>query len=77
MTKIVSLADDAYEYLKSLKNENESFSEVVRRLSPKKDARELLKFAGILKNDKTGFEKGVREMINLRKTRKFKIAKFE
>lgn len=74
MTKIVSLADDAYDYLKSLKSEDESFSEVVRRLAPKKDVKKLLKLAGALKDE--SFEKGVKEMLKLRKTRKFKMAKF-
>jgi len=32
-TKTISLADDAYERLKRLKREDESFSDVVRRLT--------------------------------------------
>lgn len=74
MTKIVSLADDAYDYLKSLKNEDESFSEVVRRLAPKKDPRGLLKLAGCLKDE--SFYKAMDEILKERRTIKFKTPKF-
>ncbi len=36
MTKVISLSDDAYGKLKELKNEGESFSEVVNRLAAEK-----------------------------------------
>ncbi|MBN1644903.1 antitoxin VapB family protein [Candidatus Woesearchaeota archaeon] len=44
MTKIISLADDAYDSLKLLKNPGESFSEVVRRISKKE--KSILDFFG-------------------------------
>lgn len=47
-TKTVSLSDDAYERLKRLKKENESFSDVVRRVTGKIKLRD---FHGILKEE--------------------------
>ena len=48
MSITITLADDAYERLKVLKNEKESFSEVVRRLTTRKP---LTSFAGLLTKD--------------------------
>ncbi|MBD3283040.1 antitoxin [Candidatus Pacearchaeota archaeon] len=50
MTKVISLSDDAYNMLKDLKEEGESFSDVVRRIVKKK--QNLLDFAGCWKGDK-------------------------
>lgn len=47
-TKTITLSLDAYESLKALKGEHESFSDVVRRITVKKS---LLEFAGILSSD--------------------------
>lgn len=41
MTKMVQFSDEAYARLKSLKKRDESFSDVVLRLAPKGDLREL------------------------------------
>lgn len=38
-TKTVSLSDDAYERLKKMKRKNESFSDVVRRITGKTSLR--------------------------------------
>ena len=43
MTKIISLADDAYANLKKTKRKGESFSKVIRRILKKRD---LTPFAG-------------------------------
>lgn len=51
-TKTISLSDDAYERLKAAKQENESFSDVVRRLTR---GVELGDYYGILDED-TGAE---------------------
>ena len=40
-TKTVSLSDDAYERLRRLKKENESFSDVVRRITAKVSLRDF------------------------------------
>jgi predicted CopG family antitoxin len=44
-TKTVSLRETAYEKLKNLKKENESFSDVVERISEEKE-QNLEKFSG-------------------------------
>jgi len=45
MTKVVSLSKKAYQTLKELKEPNESFSDVVIRISGRKQKRSLLQFA--------------------------------
>jgi predicted CopG family antitoxin len=50
MTKVVSLSKKAYQTLKDLKRPNESFSDVVIRISGRKQKRSFLRFAGILKD---------------------------
>lgn len=45
-TKTISLSEDAYERLKRLKGEGESFSDVVRRITGKVNLRD---FHGVLK----------------------------
>jgi len=44
-TKTVSLRDTAYEKLKSMKNDGESFSDVVERISEEQE-QDLEKFCG-------------------------------
>ncbi len=58
MVKMVSLSNKAYEELKKLKNDDESFSDTVLRLIQKKDIK---KFEGILKNNSklTAIEKQI------------------
>lgn len=46
MTKTISLADDAYEALASLKKQGESFSDVARRLAREGRRRSIMEFAG-------------------------------
>lgn len=41
MTKMVQLSDEAYARLRGLKRKDESFSDVVLRLAPKGDLRDL------------------------------------
>ena len=47
-TKTISLSEDAYERLKGMKREGESFSDVVRRLTRGVELRE---FHGVLSDD--------------------------
>jgi len=65
MTKVISLSDDAYESLKSMKNKGESFSEVVRRIAHKgildffgawPDKKELSKISKELKKERESFK---------------------
>jgi len=46
MTKVISLSEKAYEVLKKMKREGESFSDVVLRLSKKGSKRPLSAYAG-------------------------------
>ncbi len=41
MAKVISISDDVYEMLKSMKKENESFSDVIRRLIRRSSLQEL------------------------------------
>lgn len=73
MTRCITLSDDAYNNLKALKTDNESFSEVVRRITTKKKSEELLKLAGIWKDN----PEMVKVMKNVYKDRKkFKLRDF-
>lgn len=44
-TKTISITEEAYERLKSRKKENESFSEIIKKITNK---RSLLEIAGML-----------------------------
>ena len=46
MTKVISLSDEAYHDLKSLKGNNKSFSDIVRELAQKVKRKKLLDLAG-------------------------------
>ena len=76
MVKVISLSNDAYEKLKSIKNEK-SFSEVVVELieCKKKNKKNIMKFAGIFKNDKE-WEKIMKDTENDRKNFKLREVKF-
>lgn len=50
MTKVISLADDAYAALAALKVKNESFSEIVRRLTWEAKRKNLLSMVGAWKD---------------------------
>jgi len=50
MTKVVSLSKKAYQTLKDLKRPNESFSDVVIRISGSKQKQPFIRFAGTLKD---------------------------
>ena len=51
MTKTISLSDEAYELLKKVKRDNESFSDVIKRLVGKKgELSEILEMYPELKN---------------------------
>jgi len=73
MTKCITLSDDAYNSLKVLKKDSESFSEIVRRLTAKKKSEGLLKLAGIWK-EKPEMVKNMKGIYRNRK--KFKLRNF-
>jgi|WetSurMetagenome_2_1015567.scaffolds.fasta_scaffold80334_3 predicted CopG family antitoxin len=62
MAKDVILSDEAYLKLSGLKNENESFSELIMRLTEKKDKKSLSEFAGCWKGDKGEMDRIFKEV---------------
>ena len=66
MTKCITLSDDAYNNLKSLKKNNESFSEIVKRLASVEKREGLLNLAGVWK----GNPDAVKAMKSIYKDRK-------
>lgn len=73
MTSInISIKSEAYNFLKSLKTQNESFSEIIlgfkeMNLANKGNKKNIMKFAGILKDRKIDWEKKEKEMNKFRK----------
>lgn len=59
-TKNIAITEDAYQTLKALKKPNESFTEVIERITRRSAVLEL---AGILsKTDVVGIEKTIKEI---------------
>lgn len=50
-TKTLTITEDAYNLLKELKLEDESFSEEIKRVLAKRNLRPLTDFAGILSDE--------------------------
>ena len=58
-TKTISITEEAYERLKTRKAENESFTDVINRISGK---RSLMELAGVLsKGEADKLEKNIKE----------------
>lgn len=51
MTKVISLSEKAYETLKGMKKQGESFSDVVLRVANKEKKRSIMEFAGCWKGN--------------------------
>ncbi len=51
MSKCITLSDEAYNDLKALKHEEESFSQIVMRLAGEKKRDGLMALAGVWKDD--------------------------
>lgn len=59
-TRTISITEEAYERLKMLKEKNESFTDVVNRITGK---RSLLELAGILSGEEADkMERHIKEM---------------
>jgi predicted CopG family antitoxin len=72
-TKTISITEEAYSRLKSLKREKESFSQVINRVSGKHKLREIF---GVLSGKAGGeFEKSILE--SRRKHRKARYKRME
>ncbi len=65
MVKMVSLSNKAYEELKKIKNENESFSDVIIKLLNKN--KNIDKFAGILSSENICLDSVEKEIMDERK----------
>ena len=66
-TKNISITDDAYARLAALKGPNESFSQVIRRIT---ERRSILELAGILSaSEAREFKNSVKASRNLSKSR--------
>ncbi len=68
-TKTITVTDESYQMLKSIKQQGESFSELIKRaFSPKRD---IMKFAGIIsEEDAEGIKASIREL------REFSVKRF-
>ena len=71
-TKTVSIREDVYETLKSMKREDESISDAVERLINKKREANLVDFFGVLKDSEVlrGLEEDTKK---IRATSRFRI----
>jgi len=71
-TKTISIREDVYETLKSMKREDESISDAVERLITKKKETDLADFFGVLKDSEV--LKGLEEdMKKIRAASRFRI----
>ncbi|MBI2076050.1 MAG: antitoxin VapB family protein [Candidatus Aenigmarchaeota archaeon] len=75
MTRVISLSDEAYDALKKMKGEGESFSKVVVKLTEKEKNRGIMAFAGVWK-DKPEMEKIMKKIIKGRKKFRTREVKF-
>ncbi len=65
--KNVSLTQEAYEKLKALKKESESFSQLILRLIAKKEKQDIKDFAGAFEENSEEWEKIEKELYERRK----------
>jgi len=61
MAKVISISDEVYEMLKSMKRENESFSDVIKRLARRTTIKE---FSGVLRKETAEEILRVRDELN-------------
>ena len=61
-SKSITISDDAYEYLKAMKRENESFTEVILSFKARKEG--LMKYWGIAKDEDFSSVEATREEFN-------------
>lgn len=71
MTKVISLSEAAYQEMKALKREGESFSDVAIRLAKKEKKRSLLDFFGKWPGSSEELDK-IKKMIE-KDRKKFKL----
>ena len=71
MTKVISLSDDAYNTLKHLKKDGESFSDIVLRVTSDEKRKKFMSTAGVWKDDKE-IEKIFKEIAEERRKAKMR-----
>ena len=71
MVKVISLSEDAYKTLSSLKSEDESFSDVVIKLAKTRKKGDIMSLFGCAKGDKE-FIKGLKKAYKERKNFKLR-----
>jgi predicted CopG family antitoxin len=76
MTKVISLSDEAYHALKSMKNEGESFSEVVNRMTASSEKKDIMDFWGKWAGGKEELDKLERSVSESRKKFKLRVVNF-
>ncbi len=74
MTKVISLSDEAYTTLKSMKKQGESFSKVVNRIASTKT--DIMEFAGKWPGGKEELNKIEKEAYAARKKFKLRTVEF-
>jgi len=75
MTRVISLSDEAYDGLKSLKTGGESFSEIVNKLTSSAKKRDVMDFWGKWPGGKEELNRIEKILTDERK--KFKLRKVE
>ncbi len=75
MTRVISLSDVAYNELKRLKEENESFSDVVLKITREGKKKNLMKFFGAWPGPKEELDKIEKMIYEQRKRVRFRGAK--
>ena len=76
MTKVISISDEAYDTLKGLKIEDESFTRVILRLGEGREKQSLLDFFGAWPGDKKELDTIKKELKKERKTFKTREVAF-
>lgn len=75
MTKVISVSDDAYSALFGLKNEGESFTDVITHLTKGASKKSVSSFAGAWSGDKKGMDKMFRDIRKERESFRLREAK--
>jgi predicted CopG family antitoxin len=76
MTKVISVSDEAYEGLKDMKSEGDSFSKVIIKLVEKERRKSLLDFFGKWPGPKNELDKIKKSLSKERESFKTREVKF-
>jgi len=76
MVKVISLSESAYAEMKAMKQEGESFSDVVHRIAGRKSKKSLMDFAGVLKESAGEWVKIEKDIYESRKRFRMRDVRF-